>query len=199
MDGDKVRCADCGFLAWRIMGDDNSPWFEVSENSRKSGERAKAEYHYAPKCYARVKEPCEGGEQKLKTVNAREKGKVYLEVIEERHVCGKFCEYQPGTSPERHAEMQALEEVKRLAADREDRMLAHQAAEAEKARRWQDERDQRQEKQAEKERKTKLVLWVLGGVGAVLFTAGGFVGSKLYDRAFEKKDQPQQVVPATKP
>ena len=110
-----VRCADCGFLAFR--NPDTHDLEEVGEETRKTGgfrvfqrEREGARPFYVttgPRCFvmrhdlpAEVKEAAEQIPQESRDYTA-----INLPVLQRERVCDGWCRWNQGFSPKEHKEM----------------------------------------------------------------------------------------------
>jgi hypothetical protein len=199
-DEQKGRCVGCGYLSWRVFNDERGECHEVTEDERKSGERPNAgpalQCSRAPQCYQRVPIHKEYADLSASGLNHDEK---YLKVIRLDRGCPKFCVYQPGESPKRHAEMAAeakADEVKAKAAESEEDKaerrhradLIYRIMEDQERRNWEDARDQEkrehdkamavvQNKRDADQFNRDVVRMVLSGIGVVgMFCIGQAVG-----------------------
>lgn len=123
-DERKGRCVGCGYLSWREFGNERGECHEVTEEERMSGERPNAgpasQCSRSPQRYRRVPIHKEYADLSASGLNHDVK---CLKVIRLDRVCPKFCVYQPGESPKRHAEMVAeakVDEVKAKASESEE-------------------------------------------------------------------------------
>jgi hypothetical protein len=93
----KGRCVGCGYLSWRRHGDDSSPYYEVTEDRRVSGEKPASgemkDVSHAPYCYRRV-----DIHKHFEVVKGRtgDKRQSLLEVIREQRNCPHYFPHTDG-------------------------------------------------------------------------------------------------------
>jgi hypothetical protein len=185
MDGCKVNCKDCGFLAVREC--QTRQMVEVELKVRETWVVPKhptvqgLKWHEElPFCFAHAADlPGEIGSFNVPAV---------LKVIGEDRTCESFTPWQHGYSPREHAEMVHFKQMEKLAEERNrtDKQLAEERKKADEERaeqrrredqRWQaQQRAEQQEWQASENRKTRRLTTFIAISGAILTVIGYLVG-----------------------
>ncbi len=208
----KVRCVDCGFLSWRRHGEQTSPHYEVTTESRKTGtcpsghDMVGVTNH--PHCFRRKLLMSEY--ESLPRDNTQQCRDSFLEVIKSDRPCRLFTQYQECMNPEEHMIMYQSIEVAKIAAasrikdmEREDRNKHEQWIREDKIRTdIKTAEDERGSKQKKEDRRNKFIdkLWtfalaVVGWLGSSVVAC--FVGLYYIDKKPIENTMPTITQPTT--
>lgn len=112
----KVKCQECGFLAWRNMH--TREMIEVDHDYREKPDMSptvlSAKFEGLPICYLSA----QNIRKELPANNPGSPSSV-LEVISKGRTCESYAEWKPGLSPKEHLQMRLLEETRKREDDRD--------------------------------------------------------------------------------
>jgi hypothetical protein len=163
---DKVKCADCGYLAVRVRR--TRLLFDAEQDYRDSGSIPsignEGIYDPAPICFVRAinisaeYKPADGTPERQK-------------IVQKERDCQEFTEWQQGLTPKEHLEMNLLEQQQQRLDKREKEDRNWRLAQAEREREWRNEDVQLAKDAMKVSIRSYLVAATIGFVGALAAVA----------------------------